>query len=76
MESYEKRSNIWIEGMREGKYGHLRFFFFIFFIHFDIFLCYLTCRHAQTHIQYIHIHAQYKILHKFLQNILQFHLQN
>lgn len=46
MESYEKRSNVWIEGMREGKYGQLRFFF-LFYTFLYIFV--LSYIHTHTH---------------------------
>lgn len=48
MESYEKRSNVWIEGMREGKYGQLRFFFL-----FYTFLYIFVLSYIHTHIRTI-----------------------
>lgn len=46
MEFYEKRSNVWIEGMREGKYAQLRFFF-LFYTFLYIFV--LSYIHTHTH---------------------------
>lgn len=45
MESYEKTSNVWIEGMREGKYAQLRFFFS--FLYIFIYFCVIL--HIDTH---------------------------
>lgn len=47
MESYEKRWNVWIEGMREGKYGQLRFFFS--FLHIFIYFCVILHTYTYTH---------------------------
>lgn len=49
MESYEKRSNVWIEGMREGKYGQLRFFFLFYTFLYIFVLSYIQTRiHTHT----------------------------
>lgn len=47
MESYEKRSNVWIEGMREGKYAQLRFFFS--FLYIFIYFCVILHTYTYTH---------------------------
>lgn len=47
MESYEKRSNVWIEGMREGKYSQLRFFF-LFYTFLYIFVLSYIHTHTRT----------------------------
>lgn len=47
MESYEKRWNVWIEGMREGKYGQLRFFF-LFYTFLYIFVLSYIYTHTRT----------------------------
>lgn len=47
MESYEKRSNVWIEGMREGKYGQLRFFL-LFYTFLYIFVLSYIHTHTRT----------------------------